>query len=464
METIWRRAQPILRERIGERNYRTWIEPLREAQTSDGLVLEAADQFSLEWVARNYLPVIGDALSQLEGEAVEVRLAVNSEAPPVAVAPVGRGPLRAGEVSRSRQPVIGRLVAQYTFSSFVVGESNQIAHDAALDVAHHPGQRFNPLFIHGGVGLGKTHLINALAHEFTTRHPRRRLGCLAAETFMNHLINSLRQDQMNAFRDRYRQLDLLVLDDVQFIAGKERTQEEFFHTFNALQQEGKQIVLTSDKSPTEIDGLEQRLRSRFAGGLIADIHPPTLAMRVAIAQRKAAGMGFDLPSEVAALLARRSGPSVRALEGALTRLIAFARLRQEHITEPMAREALAALPENNAVVGLDDVVQRVAIELGVGAADLLGQGMVRQFTYPRQVAMYLCRKVVGASFPAIGEKFGGRDHSTVMHAVRVVEGKREADPATASLILRLESALRGGAADEAVSPAAPPGAAKRTLA
>ncbi len=461
METIWRRAQPILRDRIGERNYRTWIEPLRDTQSEECLLLSVANQFSLEWVTRNYLGTIASVLAEAEGKVVDVRLVIGAEIAAETPTPAARGPMRAGEVSRARQPIIGRLVAQYTFTSFVVGESNQIAHDAALDVAHQPGQRFNPLFIHGGVGLGKTHLINAMGHEFLQRHPKRRIGCLAAETFMNHLINSLRQDQMNAFRDRYRQLDLLVLDDVQFIAGKERTQEEFFHTFNALQEDGKQIVLTSDKAPTEIDGLEQRLRSRFTGGLIADIHPPTLAMRVAIAQRKAAGLGFDLPADVASLVARRSGPSVRALEGALTRLIAIARLRQEHITAHMAEEALAALPEHVNTVTLDEVLKRVALEFNVSVTDILAQGLVRQLTYPRQVAMYLCRKVVGTSFPAIGEKFGGRDHSTVMHAVRVVEGKREADPATASLVLRLESALRGGLVDEVARPAPPFAAAKR---
>jgi chromosomal replication initiator protein len=319
-----------------------------------------------------------------------------------------------------------------------------MTHDAALDVAHHPGVRFNPLFIHGGVGLGKTHLINALGHEFLGRYPRRRVACLAAETFMNQLINSLRQDHMTSFRDRYRQLDLLILDDVQFLAGKERTQEEFFHTFNALQHEGKQIVLTSDKSPTEIDGLEQRLRSRFEGGLIADIHPPTLAMRVSIAQRKAAGLGFDLPAEVADLLARRSGSSVRELEGALTRLIALANLRREKLSIGLANDALASLPARPAAVSFDDVIHRVADEFQVKPGELVAPGLAHQIRYPRQLAMYLCRTVAGGTFPAIGEKFGGRDHSTVMHAVRVVEGKREADPAAASLISRLETGLRGG--------------------
>jgi chromosomal replication initiator protein len=459
METIWRRAQPILRERVGERNYKTWIEPMQETQSGGQLQLEVPNQFVLEWVTRNFLMAIDEVVASVAGNRLDVRIVVSDGAGDV---PVAKGPLRAGEATRARKPVIGRLVAQYTFSSFVVGESNQMAHDAALEVAHRPARRFNPLFIHGGVGLGKTHLINALAHEFLARHPRRRLACLAAETFMNHLINSLRQDQMSSFRDRYRQLDLLVLDDAQFIAGKERTQEEFFHTFNALQEDSKQIVLTSDKAPAEIAGLEQRLRSRFAGGLIADIHPPTLAMRVAIAQRKAAGMGFDLPAEVASLVARRSGTSVRELEGALARLIAYTNLRREKITLETAQEALAGLPERRVVVSFDDVVQRVAAEFGVAAAELVAHGLVRHLTLPRQVAMYLCRTVAGGSFPAIGEKFGGRDHSTVMHAVRVVEGKREADPATASLIVRLESDLRGGLAHDIPRPASTT-KAKQTL-
>ena len=424
---------------------------MRESQSAAGLLLEVPSQFFLEWVTANFLAGIRDALERVGGERIGVRVAVGEGVEIADEAPVAKGPARAGEVARERDPVIGRLVPQYTFSSFVVGESNQMAHDAALDAAHHPGRRFNPLFVHGGVGLGKTHLLNAMAHEFLGRFPRRRVACLAAETFMNHLINSLRQDRMNAFRERYRQLDLLVLDDIQFIAGKERTQEEFFHTFNALQEEGKQIVLTSDQSPTAIDGLEQRLRSRFSGGLIADIHPPTLPMRVAIAQRKAAGLGFDLPADAADYIARRSGPTVRGLEGALMRVVAYARMRQEGLALGMdlAAEALAGLPEHVNVVTLDEVVRKVAVELGVAVADLLDHGQVRQLTYPRQVAMYLCRTLTDSSYPAIGAKFGGRDHSTVMHAVRVVEGKREADPATASLISRLEAALRGTAPGDA---------------
>jgi len=461
METIWRRAQPILRERVGERNYKTWLEPIRDAYEGDCLLLEVPNQFILEWVTRNFLAVIREVVAEVAGRPVEVRMLVRQpDSEPGAgrqpqreeareeaseALPQSRGPLRAGEVPRGRRALIGRLVSHYTFTSFVVGESNQMAHDAALEVAHHPARQFNPLFIHGGVGLGKTHLINALAHEFLARYSRRRLACLAAETFMNHLINSLRQDQMTSFRDRYRQLDLLVLDDVQFIAGKERTQEEFFHTFNALQQEGKQIVLTSDKSPTQIDGLEQRLRSRFEGGLIADIHPPTLPMRVSIAQRKAAGLGFDLTPEVAEFVALRSGTSVRELEGALARLVAYANLRDVKITLASAHEALASYPARGATSSFDEILRRVAAEFGVTPPDLVGPALARQFTYPRQVAMYLCRTVAAGSFPAIAEKFGGRDHSTVMHAVRAVEGKREADPATASLVSKLESSLGGPA-------------------
>lgn len=470
METIWRRAQPILRERVGERNYRTWIETIRDQFANDCLLLEVPNQFSLEWVTRNFLAAIRDVVALVAERPVEVKLAIATEVAleerTAADAPgrgareesgsevdegavrTPKGPLRAGEVPRGRKPAIGRLVEQYTFNSFVVGDSNEIAHDAALEVSHHPGRRFNPLFIHGGVGLGKTHLINALGHEFMGRFPRRRVACLAAETFMNQLINSLRQDQMNAFRERYRQLDLLVLDDVQFIAGKERTQEEFFHTFNALQQEGKQIVLTSDKSPTQIDGLEHRLRSRFEGGLIADIHPPTLGMRVSIAQRKAAGMGFDLEPDVAEFIAARSGTSVRELEGALTRLVAFAKLHGNQISLATAKEALAALPVRAMSLTFDEVLRCVSNEFSVANEALVGHGLTRQHTLPRQLAMYLCRTVAGGSFPAIAEKFGGRDHSTVMHAVKAVEGKREADPATASLISRLESSLRGGLSAE----------------
>ena len=439
MDTIWRRALPILREQLGERNYATWIEPMRDVTEPGSLRLEVPNRFFHEWVNRHFLEQIRGAVALAAGAPMEIRVVVGAHAPALSRP---RGPLRASEPTGARKPVIGQLVPRYTFETFVVGDSNRVASDAARAVARESGSRYNPFFIHGGVGLGKTHLANALAHEFLESSPRRRMACLSAETFMNNLIGSIRQDQMAAFRRRYRQLDMIILDDIQFLAGKERTQEEFYHTFNALHAEGKQIVLTSDKPAVAIPNLEQRLRSRFEGGLSVDIHPPTFEMRIAIAKAKAASHGIDLPSDVAAYLAQHSGASVRELEGALTRIIATAAIRSLPVTIEMAWETLAPIAESAAVVTIEDVIERVSAEFLVSVADLKSHRRSGPLTYPRQIAMYLCRNLATASYPAIGEKFGGRDHTTVMHAVRVVERKREADSATASLLTRLEATLR----------------------
>jgi chromosomal replication initiator protein len=334
------------------------------------------------------------------------------------------------------------LVPNYTFESFVVGASNEVAYQAALAVAESPGSRFNPMFLWGGVGLGKTHLVNALAHGLLARPPRCRIACLPAEAFMNTLIAALRQDQMGAFRDRFRDLDVLILDDVQFLAGKERTQEEFFHTFNALHASGRQIVLTSDKPPHAIAELEQRLRSRFEGGLIADIHPPTPPMRLAILMRKAAAQDVDLPAEVATLIAQRSGPSVRELEGALTRVLATAVLRGAPLTTALVETLLSPVTPVAGLLSVEAIQARVSQHFRVSVTELKSHSRDRSVTFARQIAMYLSRTLAEVSFPSIAEKFGGRDHSTVMHAVRMVEYKRAHDPGTGQLLMMLENELR----------------------
>jgi chromosomal replication initiator protein len=446
MEELWSAALPLLRQQVGERNFVAWIEPIRCEREGETLRLEVPNRFFQEWITRHFLHTIRTALATVAGATPPVRLqaSVTSIAQPLPP----RAARREHDASppRRRTPRIGHLVEHYTFKTFVVGDANQVAYQAATAVAAAPGKRFNPFFLHGGVGLGKTHLANALAHEMLAGQPRLRLACLSAEAFMNALITSLRQDQMTHFRDRFRQVDALILDDVQFLAGKERTQEEFFHTFNTLYGSGKQIVLTSDKPPAAINGLEQRLKSRFEGGLIADVHPPTLAMRVEIVQQKAAALACPLPDDVAWFLARNGGASVRELEGALTRLIATATLRSVAMTVAMAQQALGPLLGRPAAASLDAVQEVVCEHFKVSLAELKSHRRERNLTHARQVAMYLCRTVADASFPAIAEKFGGRDHSTVMHAVRVVEERRAADPMLADVLLTLENHLRSRSA------------------
>jgi len=446
MQELWVTALPLLRQQVGERNFVTWIEPIRCVSDDKGLRLEVPNRFFQEWVTRHFLSAIRSALGAAGSGPCPVRVVVSGDwsAPaPLPPRPARRTP---APERRERAPKIGHLVSHYTFDSFVVGDANHVAYQAAMAVAEAPGRRFNPLFLHGGVGLGKTHLANALAHEMLGRSPRQRMACLSAEAFMNSLITSLRQDQMALFRDRFRMVDTLILDDVQFLAGKERTQEEFFHTFNSLHATAKQIVLTSDKPPAEIAGLEQRLKSRFEGGLIADIHPPTLAMRMEILQRKATALACPLPEEVARLLAHSGGPSVRELEGAFNRVIATATLRGLPITVELAQQALGPLAARPAPTSAETVQGIVSEHFKVSIDELKSHRRDRHLVQARQIAMYLCRTVAEGSFPSIAEKFGGRDHSTVMHAVRVIEGRRASDRALADLLLTLESALRRHAA------------------
>jgi len=468
MEALWSAALPVLRQHMGERNFAAWIEPIRCQGDARDLQLEVPSRFFQSWVTRHFLPTIRDTLTELAGVPCAVRVVVAPDGTPRPVSAAAAAAAAtaaatttaprpmvttltsaaasasaaAGAARVSRQPRIGRLVPHYTFDTFIVGAANEVAFQAAHAISQAPGTRFNPVFLHGGVGLGKTHLINAIAHELLRRRARFHIACLSAESFMNALITSLKQDQMNAFRERFRLVDALILDDVQFLAGKERTQEEFFHTFNALYGAEKQIVLTSDKAPAQIAGLEQRLRSRFEGGLIADVHPPTREMRLAILHAKAASQQIALSDAVADLLVQRSGASVRELEGALNRVAAMATVRGTAITPELAIGALGPYLRARPNVSVETIQAAISTRFGVSVADLVSHRREREVSYPRQLAMYLSRMVAEASFPTIAEKFGGRDHSTVMYAVRVIETRRAAETDVDQLLAGLEGELR----------------------
>ncbi len=440
MEAEWLEVLPRLRQQVGERNYATWIEPIHCVRDARGLCLEVESRFFQEWVAKHFLSGIQQALRECCDATPEVRVVVAARNGSAAARV--NGCAGAAPPPSRRNPKIGRLVPAYTFENFVVGPSNEIACSAARTVAANPARQFNPLFVWGGVGLGKTHLVNALAHELIGRGGRRRVAALSAEGFMNSLIAALRQDQMNAFRDRFRVLDVLILDDVQFLAGKERTQEEFSHTFEALHAAGKQVVLTSDKPPQEISHLERRLRSRFEGGLIADIHPPTPEMRVAILCRKATAQGVNLSADAAVRIAQHSGPTVRELEGALTRVLAFTALRSVPLTGESVMAALGPVTRPSRHVSTETVLEVVSDQFQIPVDVLVGHARTRSVAFPRHVAMYLSRALADASFAAVAECFGGRDHSSVMYAVRVVEQRAGAEPQLRQLLDQLQTRIR----------------------
>ena len=440
MDKTWRATVEAVAEELVDGDLRAVVTRLRPvALRGDAIVVEAPSKLVADVVREGCLDALERALVRTSGgELRNVALTVPSGAqqelfptPPPAPRP-GRA------VSRR-----SALLPKYTFDTFVVGASNQFAHAASKAVANQPGDHYNPLFIYGGVGLGKTHLVNAIGHQVLDRNEEARVVYLSSESFMNELIAALRRDRMDEFKSRFRRIDVLIVDDVQFLAGRERTQEEFFHTFNSLYDAHHQIVLTSDKFPKEIPDLEERLRNRFEWGLIADIQPPDIETRVAILEKKAEFEGIELPQEVALFLATNIDSNVRELEGSLTRLGAFASLNKCPITVDFAREVLQSVLRDRAerAVTIESIQKAVCDFFRIRPTDLRSKRRTRTIALPRQVAMYLCRRYTNASFPVIGDRFGGRDHSTVIHAAQVIERRLREDPTFRATVERLERLL-----------------------
>jgi len=437
MDKLWDEALTQLSEKLGKQNFETWIKPIR-VRGRDGCTvnLEAPNKFFRDWLLEHFLSPIQETLSQLTRQSIRISITVNQQLQPAVKIE------RKAEREKQKPARLSNLLPKYNFENFVVGASNQFAHAASLAVANQPGEHYNPLFIYGGVGLGKTHLINAIGHRIVETRPALKVFYLSSESFMNELIASLRRDRMDEFKSRFRNIDVLILDDVQFIAGKERTQEEFFHTFNSLYESHKQIVTTSDRFPKEIPELEDRLRNRFEWGLIADIQPPDMETRVAILQKKAELEGVVLPHEVAIFLASHIDSNVRELEGSLTRLGAFASLTKAAITVELAKEVLQnTLKGAQREVTIENIQKTICDYFNIKMGDLKAKRRTKNIAVPRQVAMYLCRKYTSTSFPAIGYKFGGRDHSTVIHASKTIEKKIKEDPYMQATIEKLEKSL-----------------------
>ena len=401
-----------------------WFAPLEAVtETQETLILKANNQFDRDWIENHYLEFINDTVKEIYGITVEVKIVSEDSEP---IEKEGKSPRKEKKREDSKSDLFtGFLSPNYTFDRFIVGPSNQFAHAASTAVARKPGEAYNPLFIYGGVGLGKTHLINAIGNEvLKSTSNMARICCISAEHFTNQVINSIRSNKMEEFRNRYRfGCDVLLIDDIQFIAGKESTQEEFFHTFNTLYESKKQIVLTSDKSPKDMSYLEERLRSRFEWGLLTDIQPPETETRIAIIKNKAESEGIVLPNEVGLYIAKNTTSNIRELEGALTNIIAHAKLLNTEISLDLAKEVLKKIVKNqdNRFVTIEGIQKEVANFFGMRVQDLKSERKQKNIAVPRQITMYLARRYTGASYPEIGEKFGGKDHSTVIHAVKKIE-------------------------------------------
>ncbi|MBK8480937.1 MAG: chromosomal replication initiator protein DnaA [Proteobacteria bacterium] len=449
---LWEQTLQALETRIKPHNFEMWLRPIVCASVADGtLHLRAPNRYIKEWFEDNYLPIVRQELSTRFASDHDIEVSCDEAAPaviptaPRPAASVGAipAPLAASAPAPFPPAADNDLNARYEFDSFVVGPSNQLAYAAARAVAELPAAKYNPLFIYGGVGLGKTHLLCAIGNAVLARQPAARVVYLSSERFMNDYINHLRSNRMEDFRTRYRdRCDLLLMDDIQFIAGNDRTQDEFFHTFNALHDLNRQIVVTSDKYPHEIPELEERLRTRFQWGLIADIQQPELETRVAILRKMAESERIVLADEVALYLAQHIKSNVRELEGSLIRLAAVASLQQVEISIPFAEQTLRQLLGARAASLTVETIQReVAAYFGLKLSELKGARRHRAVAWPRQVAMYLARKLTGCSYPELGQRFGGKDHSTVIAACRKVTKLTDTDLAVRTTLESLERQL-----------------------
>jgi chromosomal replication initiator protein len=455
MTELWERALQDLRERMSGENFDTWLAPVDcLGIEQDVVVLRIPNRFYADWISAHYLDLILDALrTEYDGDPKELRVrwevdetgrerAVPARRSPPAPAPAPS--MRLDPVRPSASPVPSDLNPKYSFDNFVVGPSNQLAHAASVAVGPSPGERYNPLFIYGGVGLGKTHLVNAIGHRILADNPGARILYLSAERFTNEFIAALQNHRIDHFRERYRtRCDVLLMDDIQFLAGREQTQEEFFHTFNALYHSDRQIVVTSDVYPQQISEMEERLISRFQSGMVADIQAPELDTRIAILQKKAEQESIELPADVALFLAQVVKSNVRELEGTLLRLAVKGELLGRSLDLTLARESLqAVLPPPDHVTTVEDIQRAVCEYYSIRLADLKGKRRHRAVSFPRMLAMYLCRQRLGVSFPEIGQRFGGKDHTTVMSAVRKIDGLVEADESLQGAIEAIERKLR----------------------
>ena len=448
-EKIWNTAQEHLRVKLGRDTFNMWFAPLRAcALDAQHITVEVPNDFCEVWLKDNYIGLLQDAVAVAAGCKLLVKFKVveDGSSPQPELSPAAApAKTKTSEPARERAAVNGelRFNPNNTFETFVVGDNNNFAYAAAKAVAESPGRAYNPLFLYGGVGLGKTHLLQAIGQQVVSSKKSARVAYVSSEKFTNEYIEALQNNKLVAFRKKYRQTDVLLIDDVQFFAGKERIQEEFFHTFNALKEAGKQIALTCDRAPSEIQGVEQRLVSRFEWGQTADVQAPDVETRLAILKKKEQLMNVTLPDEIINFLAARIRTNIRRLEGALIRVASFASLTGKKLTievvEGLLREILHE--EGRQTISIEVIQKKVAEHFDIRLADMTSKRRPENIAFPRQIAMYLSRQMTESSLNAIGEAFGGRDHGTVLHACRLVKDRMEVDSNVRQRVNHLEKQL-----------------------
>jgi len=435
-KNVWEELLSKIEKKLQPQNFKTWFKPTQlYSATSEKLTIMVPNDFFKKWLDRHYMGMIKGAITEISGHEMEVDFILP---------PRHNNIKKRKNVGPKKKHFVSRLNPRFHFNSFVVGNNNRLAHAAALAVAQSPARAYNPLFIYGKVGLGKTHLLQAIGHYITENRSELTFTYLSSEQFTNELINAIRDDKTVAFRRRYRNTDVLLVDDIHFLAGKERTQEEFFHTFNALYEAHKQIVLSSDRPPMEIPTLEKRLLSRFEWGLIADIQSPDLETRIAILKKKAEIENIDLSDEVAMFIAERVKTNIRKLEGCLVRMAAYSSLFKEKIDINSVKEILKGIlpQEKSKPITVELVQKTVSKYYKIKESTIKGKKRVRSIAFPRQIAMYLCRELTEDSFPEIGAKFGGKDHTTVMYAWRKIAEQAKKNEALSNELKELENLLK----------------------
>ena len=443
---LWRQVAGRLQEALNETTYRTWFGGAAGVELEDGrLVVAVPNGFTRDWIESHFLDLVrAFVVEESGGRELAVHFAVRAAEKAERAEAAVAAPESVGATRPERQPATGGLNPKYTFDSFVIGSSNRFAHAAALAVAESPAQAYNPLFIYGGTGLGKTHLMQAIA-QYVMEQSHLSVRYVTSETFMNDFINTLRDKRIEGFKHRYRSDDLLLVDDIQFFEGKERIQEEFFHTFNTLYEAGSQIVISSDRPPREISTLEQRLRSRFEWGLITDIQPPDLETRIAILRKRVRTERIEISEEdILTFIAGRISTNIRELEGALTRVVAFSSLTGRRMTVELAQEVLKDVFPQGEVpqVSIRRIQETVSDRFGLSLQELCGDRRSQNIVYPRQVAMYLSRELTDSSLPKIGKEFGGRDHTTVIHATSKIARLIREDRSVYNLVQELTARVK----------------------